>query len=68
MLLFQAEEMIVTPGEGADDSLDHFPSSRPLKMIKTEHPSAPETPDVTLEGDAASAKFPLPQMEEEPSE
>lgn len=46
----QAEEMIVTPGDAASDSLDHFPSSRPLEM-------AEDTKDVSSTNDQSTTSF-----------
>lgn len=55
---FQAEEMIVTPNEAMTDSLAHFASQRPFKVLKEEDeaasPAADEPPPVTGESAASS--------------
>lgn len=42
-LSFQAEEMIVTPGKEADDSLAYFASSKPIELVSKAEASSGET-------------------------
>jgi hypothetical protein len=47
----QAEEMMVTPGDNADDDLSHFASSKPINVI------APSVKQTTTDTDETTVKY-----------